>query len=471
MKLGGVFIIAVIASLSLQAQTTVEEANGTIRATASSLHKAGEELVVSISVEITHDLSSNESLVLVPVVTDSLENRLELPSIYINSRKQQIIFMREMGKKEKDARSLQRKNGSRQSIHYLQSVPFEKWMNHATLSLIEKSCGCGIAGEEAFTCIARLHPQPIPVPQLVFLTPQVEGLKTRTEKGCAFIDFPLNDAIIHETYSNNATELNKITQTIDAIRNDSNVTITHISIHGYASPDGPYQLNERLSRERTQALKEYVCRLYTFNPTDIHTSHTPEDWEGFEALLTDTTFQRKEAVMKIVTGNLHPDRKEEKLKKQFPAFYRFVLEHWFTLLRHSDYTIEYHVRPFSVEESRNVFATNPKNLSLEEMFRLALTCTPGSEAYNKIFMTAVQLFPDNPVANLNAACIALMQRDVQSAAYYLEKAPEVPETASAKGVLHLLQENYEEAETLFKQAKAAGLSQADNNLKQILELK
>lgn len=133
-----------------------------------------------------------------------------------------------------------------------------------------------------------------------------------------------------------------------------------------------------------------------------------------------------------------PDRKEEKLKKQFPAFYRFVLEHWFTLLRHSDYTIEYHVRPFSVEESRNVFATNPKNLSLEEMFRLALTCTPGSEAYNKIFMTAVQLFPDNPVANLNAACIALMQRDVQSAAYYLEKAPEVPETASAKGVLHLL---------------------------------
>ena len=117
MKLGGVFIIAVIASLSLQAQTTVEEANGTIRATASSLHKAGEELVVSISVEITRDLSSNESLVLVPVVTDSLENRLELPSIYINSRKQQIIFMRETGKKEKDARSLQRKNGSRQCIH------------------------------------------------------------------------------------------------------------------------------------------------------------------------------------------------------------------------------------------------------------------------------------------------------------------------------------------------------------------
>ena len=415
MKLRGFFIIAVMASLSLQAQTPVEKDNGTIRTTASSLHKAGEELVVSISVEITRDLSSNESLVLVPVVTDSLEHRMELPPIYINSRKQQIIFMRETGRKEKEARSLQRKNGSQQSMHYLQSVPFEK--------------------------------------------------------GCAFIDFPVNDVIIHETYSNNATELNKIVQTIDAIKNDTNVTITHISIHGYASPDGPYKLNERLSRERTQALKEYVCRLYTFDQTDIQTSHTPEDWEGFEALLTDTAFQQKEAVMRIVTGSLHPDRKEEKLKKQFPAFYRFVLEHWFTLLRHSDYTIEYHVRPFSVEESRNIFVTNPKNLSLEEMFRLALTHTPGSETYNKIFMTAVQLFPDNPVANLNAACISLMQRDVKSAGHYLEKAPEVPETALAKGVLYLLKNQYEEAESFFRQAKAAGLSQADDNLKRILELK
>ena len=86
-------------------------------------------------------------------------------------------------------------------------------------------------------------------------------------------------------------------------------------------------------------------------------------------------------------------------------------------------------------------------------------------------MTAVQLFPDNPVANLNAACISLMQRDVKSAGHYLEKAPEVPETALAKGVLYLLKNQHEEAESFFRQAKAAGLSQADDNLKRILELK
>lgn len=471
MKTGGIFIIAVILSLSIQAQTIVTEETGSIRTTTSSLYKAGKELVASISIDIARDLSPNESVVLVPVVSDSLEHRLELPPIYINSRKQHIVFLRETGRKDKAAQALQRKNGDKQTMHYLQSVPFEQWMNQATLSLIEKSCGCGIPGTEDFTCIASLHPQPTPVPQLAFLTPQVESSKIRTEKGSAFIDFPVNVTTIHKEFSNNTTELDKIIGTINTIKGDSNVSITHINIHGYASPDGPFRLNERLARERTQALKKYVSQLYTFDSKDIHTAYTPEDWEGFEALLSDTTFQNKEAIMKIVTSTMHPDRKEEMIKTKFPAFYRFVLKHWFVILRHSDYTIEYYVRPFTVEESQIIFDTNPKNLSLEEMFRLALTHTPGSETYNRIFMTAVQLFPDNPTANLNAACIALTQKDTKAATAFLRKAPEVPEKTLAEGVVCFLQGDYDKAETLFRQAKDAGLPQADENLKQIGELK
>lgn len=471
MKTRGFFIIALILSLSIQAQTVVTKEQGSVRTTSSSLYKMGKELVVSISIDITRDFSPNESMVLVPVITDSPEHQLELPPIYINSRKQHIIFQRETSKKEKEAQALQRKNGVRQTMHYLQSVPFEKWMNRAVLSLIERSCGCGIPGTEDFTCIARLHPQPMPAPQLAFLTPQIEKSKIRKEKGSAFIDFPVNVAVINDKYSNNAAELNKIIETINTIKKDSNVSITHISIHGYASPDGPLRINERLSRERTQALKEYVSRLYTFEGKDIHTSYTPEDWEGFEALLGDTVFQQKEAIMRIVTSDRHPDHKEKMIKSRVPAFYRFASRHWFTLLRHSDYTIEYHVRPFTVEESQKVFDTNPKNLSLEEMFRLALTHSPGSEMYNRIFMTAVQLFPDNPTANLNAACIALMQKDTKTATAFLRKAPAVPEKTLAEGVACFLQGDYEKAETLFQQAKDAGLPQADENLKQIGEFK
>lgn len=84
-------------------------------------------------------------------------------------------------------------------------------------------------------------------------------------------------------------------------------------------------------------------------------------------------------------------------------------------------------------------------------------------------MTAVQLFPDNPTANLNAACIALIQK-TQNRSRLSRKAPPLPETTLAKGVLCFLQGNYKEAEALFRQSKDAGLLQADDNLKQILEV-
>lgn len=159
------------------------------------------------------------------------------------------------------------------------------------------------------------------------------NIKDQNGKGSAFIDFPVNVTAIHKEFSNNVIELNKIIETINTVKNDSNVSITRISIHGYASPDGPLQLNERLARERTRTLKEYVSQLYPFDGKYIHTTYTPEDWEGFEALLSDTTFQDKEAIMKIVTSNMHPDRKEEIIRIEVSGILPFCIE---TLVCHTE---------------------------------------------------------------------------------------------------------------------------------------
>ena len=101
MKTGGTFIIAAILFLSLQAQTPVTGDDGTVRATSSSLHKAGKELLVSIEIEITRDFLPNESMTLVPVVSDSLEHRLELPAIYINSRNNTSYFCAKPARRKK----------------------------------------------------------------------------------------------------------------------------------------------------------------------------------------------------------------------------------------------------------------------------------------------------------------------------------------------------------------------------------
>lgn len=63
-------------------------------------------------------------------------------------------------------------------------------------------------------------------------------VKMREMKGSAYIDFPVNRTEIHENYRSNYTELQKIRNTIDVVRNDADTRITSVFIKGYASPEG-----------------------------------------------------------------------------------------------------------------------------------------------------------------------------------------------------------------------------------------
>lgn len=80
------------------------------------------------------------------------------------------------------------------------------------------------------------------------------------------------------------------------------------------------------------------------------------------------------------------------------------------------------VRSFTLEESKEVLKTDPRQLSLDEMYRVAQTYEPGSEEFNEVFETAVRVFPNDPVSNLNAANIALVRKDAVAARAYLDKA-------------------------------------------------
>ena len=105
-------------------------------------------------------------------------------------------------------------------------------------------------------------------------------------------------------------------------------------------------------------------------------------------------------------------------------------------LRHSDYTVDFDIRQFTdIEEIKRLVETAPQKLSLNEFYLAAQTYTPGSEPYNRLFDTAVRMYPDSEVANLNAANAAMSRRDLTSAASFLAKAGDSPEATYARGIL------------------------------------
>ena len=444
----------------------VVEKDSSICISTSRLKRMGRKLVVMMDVDINRNITSDQSVVLYPVLQDKVGNMLQLPEIYINGRRQHVFYQREIADKGQ-SEAIRRHNDTMQTLHYLRSVPFSRWMRTADLSLIEKDCGCGIPKKTNTSYITNVGDTKSPA--LSFITPHVEEVKLRNESGRAFLDFPVNVIEIIPDFRNNAEELAKIKRSIDLVKNDTNVVITNINIHGYASPDGPYKFNDYLSCERTKALKTYVSEQDHISDSLMTMNSTPEDIEGFKRMILESTLEKKEEIFKILCNTDEPDVMEANIKSQYPEEYEYMKENILPALRHSDYVIHYIVRPFTVEQAKEVFRTNPKNLSIEEMFRIAQTYPQGSNEYNSVFMTAVVLNPDNPVANLNAACIALSKRDTYMAEVFLTKSPESPEKVLATGVLHLLKGEYEEAEDCFKKAEQQGMKEGTENLKLLNE--
>ena len=92
-----------------------------------------------------------------------------------------------------------------------------------------------------------------------------------------------------------------------------------------------------------------------------------------------------------------------------------------------------------------MLATRPQNLSLDEIYLLANTMEPGSDEYHEVFEVAVRLFPEDPLANLNAANLALLRGEIDSAERYLLKAGDSPDADYARGMFYAKKKDYDTA--------------------------
>ena len=408
-------------------------------------------------------IESNDRIILTPVVkADGKEQ--PMPPVVINGRKQQIMYER-YGHKDFLPTTVvaRRKNGREQAVRYSAVVGGEEWMLNSDVVIEEDLCGCGDILEQNEVIVSRLRE-----PVMAYIHPLAEARKERREQGRAYIDFPLDKIELYPEYRRNPQELAKIIETIRKVKDDKNTSITGISIHGYASPEGSFRHNTYLADNRARTVADYVRRMSGLPDSLYHVEYTAEDWEGLKDFVTESGLDGKDDILRIIDAvHPDPDAKEREIRDTYPSDYRFMLDHWYPALRHSDYVVEYSVRAFTVEEAKEFLYTKPQQLSLEEMFMVAQTYEPGSDEFAEVFEIAVRMFPDDETANLNAACSRLAVKDTEGAARYLRKAGSTPEAIHAAGVLAMLEGRTDEARSLFQKAKELGVEEAEENLEKI----
>ena len=412
------------------------------------------------------EVGRNRSIVVTPLFYAEEEEEW-LPAIEVMGRTRYLYYQRNEESLYADSpyTIIKKDKNATQQVGYQVSVPYRKWMDRASLVVAEDTCQCGEVSKGNSILLAQADL--VFTPRLAYISPQAETRKARALSGEAYLDFPVNKTVIYPEYRRNTAELAKIRATIDTIRTDKDFSITRISLKGYASPEGRYAANVRLSEGRTDALKDYLMSEYGFEASLFRTNAGAENWAGLRKYVAQSGLADKEAILAIIDSEEKPDAKEQRIRREHAASYRTLLQDCYPALRRTDYTVDYVIRGFNVEEAKEVIKTRPQNLSLQEMFAVAQTYQPGSEEFNHVFDVAVRLYPADPIANLNAANALLERKEAAQALKFLDKAGDTPQADNARGVAMILLERYDEAERYLHRAAQAGVSEASENLKYI----
>ena len=431
------------------------------------IRKQRDSVVIRMNLNLSGmEVGRNRSIVVTPLFYAEGEEEW-LPAIEVMGRTRYLYYQRNEESLYADSpyTIIKKDKNATQQVGYQVSVPYRKWMDRASLVVAEDTCQCGEVSKGNSILLAQADL--VFTPRLAYISPQAETRKARALSGEAYLDFPVNKTVIYPEYRRNTAELAKIRATIDTIRTDKDFSITRISLKGYASPEGRYAANVRLSEGRTDALKDYLMGEYGFEASLFRTNAGAENWAGLRKYVAQSGLADKEAILAIIDSEEEPDAKEQRIRREHAASYRTLLQDCYPALRRTDYTVDYVIRGFNVEEAKEVIKTRPQNLSLQEMFAVAQTYQPGSEEFNHVFDVAVRLYPADPIANLNAANALLERKEAAQALKFLDKAGDTPQADNARGVAMILLERYDEAEQYLHRAARAGVSEANENLKYI----
>lgn len=164
------------------------------------------------------------------------------------------------------------------------------------------------------------------------------------------VRYSINVAHLQPNLDDNSEALRALSNFIEQTMADTVARISSVTITGYASPDGPYALNERLAKQRAQDFMSYVDSKYNFSTRyAVTASGVAEDWENCRAMIESSlSIPHKDSVLRIINSAASNDAKEQQLKKMTDTW-NFMRTDILPRLRRVDIVINY-ARGTIVEE-------------------------------------------------------------------------------------------------------------------------
>lgn len=310
---------------------------------------------------------------------------------------------------------------------------------------------------------------------VTFLKPQPEKIKERATKVTIRINYPVNVWRVMPSFEDNGAELERIDSILRPMATDtSTYKVVKTNIVGYASPEDTYAHNLTLSERRATGMCDWLAERYGMDKDNISTSGVGEDWVGLRDAVVHSDMEFKDEVLAIIDRyGIYEGREKRLMDLRIGRPYRYMMEHFFPSLRRMELEMIYTVRAFTPTESDAVLDARPQDLSLLEIYDVARerntdqTIEQRRAEYGKEYDIAVRYFPDDAIANINAASAALVRGDLEQARKCLDNVTEDPLAANNLGVYYWLCGDPQTAEAYFLRARESDPVRAEHNLREL----
>jgi Flp pilus assembly protein TadD len=290
------------------------------------------------------------------------------------------------------------------------------------------------------------------------------------QKQEASVKFLIGQAQLRQSELQNNT-VQEFVRLLTTIANDQeSMVLDGIEVSAYASPDGGYQLNERLAGQREQVTNDYVGKQLkkTKIEAPIDTKYTAEDWEGFQELVAASNIQDKDVILRVLSMYKDPEEREQQIKNISAAF-RELADGILPQLRRARMIANYELIGRDDDQIMAQISEDATKLSVEELLYCATLYDNEPNSTEKAYKKAVEIYPNDARAYNNLATLAYAKGNYEEARQWIQKAQNVnanlPEANANMGLLALQQGDLTAAENYIAKAQDAyGVNEVIGNL-------
>lgn len=285
------------------------------------------------------------------------------------------------------------------------------------------------------------------------------------EKYNADIHFLINQANIRDGQLKSEQMLAFNQELLDA-NAAPNREIEEINISSYASPEGSLDLNTRLAESREKNTQAYLTnklkkdKITEFG--ELTANFTPEDWEGFQNLVSKSNIQDKELILSVLSMYKDPEQREKEIRNLSSIFDQLA-DQILPQLRKSRITASINVIGKSDKEIMDLAQSNPRALNVDELL-YAATLTDNNSEKMKLYETATQIYPNDYRTFNDLGLTQYVAGDIEAAKSNFARAsrlaPNAAEPQMNLGLISLLNKDYRQANQKF--GAAAGLDELND---------